>query len=176
VPLIRLANNMKYLVCLLILMLTNLLTACSGSSSAPHAQVAPSTTTTSIARPSGTGTDTRLLEDFVNSLNEQQVSAALNSFNEGGEVIENDPQILGTNFSGDGLPTAYTSKGEIEGWLQYQMASNLKITPVEYTVDDNKITLEDVIAYNNHEMTGELVAYTQHDGIDHLFFYIDNIK
>lgn len=166
----RKTNSMKYLLIVLILVLTSFLTACSDNiTTGPHA--VPSST--KYAPPSG---DTlNMLADLVDAINNQHLAAALDLLSDDASFIEHYPVTLETNLPSDTISTAYNGKGEIEEWLRDQLFSGLKITPKEYEmVGYNSIIMEGSFSYSDGEVRVELVAYTQDGKIRNLFIYKDH--
>ena len=161
---------MKYLLIVLVLVLTSLLTACSDNKTTV-ALARPSTT--KYAQPSG---DTlNVLADLVDAINNQHLAAVLDLLSDDASFIEHYAVTLETNLPSNAISTAYNGKREIEEWLRDQFGPDIRITPKEYKmVAENSITLEGSFSYSDGEIGVELVAYTQDGKIRNLFIYKDH--
>ena len=161
---------MKYLLIVLVLVLTSLLTACSDNKTT-DTQAIPSTK--NYTQPYEDTSN--VLADLVDAINNNHLPSALDLLSDDVSFIEHYPVTLETNLPVDAISTAYNGKGEIEEWLRSQSFSDLEITPKEYKmVSDNRITLVGSFIYSDSEVDVELVAYTQDGKIRNLFIYKDH--
>ena len=157
----------------LVIVLMSLLTACSTQRVTQPQSVYSDTSNGQFA--DDTQVDSSVLETFVIAINNHQVQSALDLFNDGAVVTGVSQIGLGTTLPQNGGNFTINTKSEIETWLNSQIASNLEITPVEYTAIGKTGTLEVQFNFPDQLVEARLVAYTQGGRFNSLYFYIEKV-
>lgn len=164
----------------LILVLTSLLSACSGSDKTTPSilnQAPPSIIRT--AQTSGSGDDNDIvdfspLQDFVSGINDQFDDATLTLFNDDAVLNEIDQVALISNFHNNGWNHIYTGDGEIKEWLKEEIGSNAQIVPVEYKFYGNYLSMDGVLYYQDQDqaMNIQIIEKSENGKIGLLIYYI----
>jgi hypothetical protein len=170
---------MKYLVAVLLMLLTGLLTACGGNDTA-RSQVVLAKTLTAA---SPATLDPGVMENLINALNQGRLEEALNLFNDFSVLTEVDQagalSVLPDNgqiYPETGGNHTYTGKVAIRNWLQYEINSNLNILPRNYIVNNDNITLDVTFYYENEVVEARLDAQTQGDRFNSVTYYIQKVN
>jgi hypothetical protein len=164
---------MKYLLAVLLMLLTGLLTAYGGNDTAQNQAALAKTLAVPTATP-----DPGVMEDLVNALNRGQIEDALNLFNDSSIFTEVDQAGLlsvlpdnGQIYPETGGNHTYTGKAAIRNLLQYEIESNLNILPRNYTVNNDNITLEASFYFLNEVVDARLNAQTQGGRFNSITYY-----
>ena len=162
--------NLKYLPVMLalVLVLTNLLTACSVKNASPIPLVHL------ITRADGASEagDFTILKDFVNAINNQQLESALNLFNEEGALAEFDEVAKESNFHQNGYYHHYSGKAEIKDWLRTEIEAIPYIEVAEYKLSGIFLIMNGTLYYQDQKMDFQLTAQTQNGRIELLIYSI----
>jgi hypothetical protein len=165
---------MKYLLVAMVLLLSGLLTACSGATTTP----VKTTTTPASVIPSAEASpaDTGLLEEFVYDVNTHQITKALDLFYDSAEVTESNQVGLGTTLPTKGSSYTYSGKAQIEEWLNSKVAANLQVVPVDYQTAVNVINMNALFYYTDQVHNIKVFSQIQDDRFTQLYFVIEQIK
>ncbi len=160
---------MKYLLIILVLALTSLLTACSGNKTTDgQAAISNASAYQDIEA------DTSVLEELVNVMNNHDIQTALDLFKD--SAIINEVSLVDFIPDTQKLNWAYTQSGkdEIKDWLKYQTQAIIQIVPVKYEMAGTTVTLKAGFYYTNQTRTMVLEAQTKGGRLTNLNLYIEN--
>lgn len=161
------------LVVLVIMLLS--LNACSENVSTPPHSL-PSLPNPGTNTSQDTGGDKRVLEDFVDAINAHQVDKALDLFNEQAFITEFSQVDLGRNSEQNNLAYSCNGKAEIKGWLEYKVKAITEITPIEYTISADAVTLQAVFNFSDYSRPIRVDALIEEGKFSNLSFFAEETR
>jgi hypothetical protein len=165
---------MKYLLAVLLLLLSGLLTACAGNPA--NSQQSRPVAANTLAASADSDADSGVMDDFINAVNNGQMEEALNLFTDSSVFIEVDQIGLLTNLPQSGGNYTYTGRAGIRDWLQYELEANLNIKPLNYAENGPVISLEASFYYLNQVIDARLDARTQAGRFNSVTYYIQKVN